>query len=152
MSVDEFYLLSADDVAQLLEVAWLAFCDVPLERVESNGYDRPDVVCASVRVEGPKHLEIRLTLSPALAGKFAAAVLGSDYRVSNDDDVCDVLGELANVLGGNYKGAIDDADVWGLSFPTVTRNQSELPRSRVAAHVDFRCDGELIECVVLEAA
>ena len=152
MSAEEFQLLSSGDVAQLLEVAWLAFYDVPLERVESDGHDRSDMVCASVCVEGPKHLEIRLRFSPTLAGRFTAAVLGSDCRESNDDDVSDVLGELANVLGGNYKGAIGGADAWALSFPTVTRTQSELPRGSVTARVDFLCDGELIECLVVEPA
>jgi chemotaxis protein CheX len=150
MADDELQLLSAGDVAQILEVAWLAFDDLPLERVELDGADRSDVVCASIAIEGPRHVEMRLVLTPTLARRFATAVLGSDYHESTDDDVRDVLGELANVIGGNYKGAIGDADAWALSFPTVSRIESDPPRSGVTAHVGFLCDGELIECLVLE--
>jgi chemotaxis protein CheX len=150
MSEDELPLLSADDVAQLFEVAWLTYCDSPLDRLEPDGIDRPDVIYASVSVGGPHCIAIHLHFTPALARRYAAAVLGSDYRESNEDDVYDVLGELANVIGGNYKGAMSEGEPWTLSLPTVSRTTPRLPQSRVTTQVSFLCEGELIECHVLE--
>ncbi len=152
MHEDELQLLSPDDVAQIVEIAWQALCDAPLERVTPNEIFRADLIYASVSVGGPRSIAIRLHCAPILAHIYAKAVFGSDYCESNEDDVTDVLGELANVIAGNYKGAVSDGEAWTLSLPAVSRTPQELPRYRVTAEVSFLCEGELIGCHVMERA
>lgn len=80
----------------------------------------PFSVEASIGYEGekkaPKQLLIRA--NRRFAVDFAAHLLGLPLLAEIDDDVIDALGELANTIGGNFKGLLSADTV--LSIPVVS--------------------------------
>jgi chemotaxis protein CheX len=74
-------------------------------------------VASSVHLTGSWSGMILLEVSPEQACFFAGRFLSIDTPDAIDDDVRDVLGELANMIGGNLKSAVvPDAT---LSLPEV---------------------------------
>ena len=60
-----------------------------------------------------------LRCSPATSAKFASLMLGGD-AASNPSTAKDALGELCNMVAGNFKGKVSNlADHCMLSVPTV---------------------------------
>ena len=77
----------------------------------------PDRLAATVHVTGGWSAVIVFEVGPAMACRLAGRFLSMDTPEAIDNDVRDVLGELANMIGGNLKSAVaPDAT---LSIPDV---------------------------------
>ena len=75
-------------------------------------------VYAAVQITGAWDGAVIIECRETAAEVFAAALLGLDDGESADDDeVRDVMGELANMAGGNLKAAVGGESQ--LSLPTV---------------------------------
>ncbi len=78
-----------------------------------------DAVRASVTIEGPWRGRVQITCPPLTASELSNAVLGQEPGTPVDDeDVIDVLGELANVVGGAVKSLVPGSNALGL--PSVS--------------------------------
>src|SRR5579859_4240461 len=64
---------------------------------------RPCIMTASIHLHGAFEGTILMHYLPAQACEFAGSFLGMPPPVAVDDDVRDVLGELANMIAGNLK-------------------------------------------------
>ncbi len=76
-----------------------------------------DLLTSYVRVTGEWNGAVLLECTRQQACRFAGMILSSDAPDKVDDGVRDVLGELANVIGGNMKCVMSAAA--RLSMPTV---------------------------------
>lgn len=63
----------------------------------------PGALTATIRLEGSWQGEVLLHCMEPQAKEFAARFLGTPAPDSVNDDVRDVLGELANMIAGNLK-------------------------------------------------
>lgn len=72
-----------------------------------------DAVRAWVGIDGPWRGRVHLVCGRATAAQMAAAVMGGSDQVG-PDDVEDVLGELANVVGGAVKSLLPGSAALGL--------------------------------------
>lgn len=63
----------------------------------------PGALTAKIRLEGAWQGEVLLHCLEAQAKEFAARFLGTPLPEEVNDDVRDVLGELANMIAGNLK-------------------------------------------------
>lgn len=141
-------------VADLVSVAWQTFVGTELVPVEAVGPTDPDsVVCSAISIGGPWSATVLFHCNRVLAREGAATVLGMDPDEMDEADMLDIIGELANIIGGNVKGFVSDSDSeWSLSLPVVSEGMQIVPGSRLATEVAFMCDGQLIGCQIREHA
>jgi chemotaxis protein CheX len=106
MSVD--VVVNEDDLAEMAAQVWLSYLDPegisPLVPTGDDG--QPSEVHASVSITGSWSGHVVYASSAAAARKAAAAFLAMDAGAVGPEDLSDVLGELANILGGNVKAML----------------------------------------------
>ncbi len=90
---------------------------------------------ASVQIEGPLQLEVRVVAPRELSEAIARAMFETEQDALTEDETRDAIGEVANVVGGNIKGLVDH-ETCTLTTPTVGAF-TEIP-------TDARC--ELFRC------
>jgi chemotaxis protein CheX len=117
MSVE--VVVKESDLAEMVEQVWVAYLDPeglsPLIRTGDDG--QPSEVHSSVSITGSWTGHIVYASSTAAARKAAAAFLAMEPDEVSQDDVSDVLGELANIVGGNVKAMLPPGAA--LSLPQV---------------------------------
>jgi chemotaxis protein CheX len=144
-------LIPTEVVSELVELAWQSFFGSQLVPIEPDPVVTDDVTCASISIGGPWNATLLLHCARPLVRRGAAEMLGIELVELTDTDVHDIMGELANIIGGNLKGVVSDGDaVWTLSLPVVSNSMQTVPGSKLAAHVAFLSDGESIGCQVFE--
>jgi chemotaxis protein CheX len=80
----------------------------------------------------------------------AASMFCSEPDDVTDDELVDVIGELANMIGGNVKALLDGDSL--LSLPTVVRGSDFrviVPGTHLARSLSFECEGHVFEFRVL---
>ena len=138
-------------VADLVSMAWQTFVGSELETIEAVPAGEQPVMCASISIGGPWSATVVLYFSRVIAFSGTATVLGMEPGEVEEADVRDIIGELANIVGGNVKGFVSDADSdWSLSLPVVSDGMLSVPGSRLATEVLFLCDGEFLGCQIRE--
>lgn len=100
-------------------------------------------VSGVVYITGAWEGSVQLDLSPELAQRAATAMLGlGGYHLSRNE-MEDVLGEIANITGGNIKALLPHPSK--LSIPAVAQGlppAHELPGRPLLAQVAFECGGQ----------
>jgi chemotaxis protein CheX len=140
-------------VSELVALAWETFVGQPLFPEESL-LIVTDPLCASIAIGGPWNATLILSCSRVAAVRGAALLLGMEPAEVEDGDVLDILGEFANIVGGNLKGVVsaDGDGEWTLSLPVVSAGAQKIPGSVCRLMLGFSCDGEPISCEVHEHA
>ena len=117
MSVD--VVVNEDDLAEMVEQVWVSYLDPegvsPLVPTGDDG--QPSEVHSSVSISGSWTGHVVYASSTEAARKAAAAFLAMDSSEVSQEDVSDVLGELANIVGGNVKAMLPPGCF--LSLPQV---------------------------------
>lgn len=112
----------------------------------------PNRVTASVHLTGSWSGVLMVEVSPAQACFLAGRFLSMDTPEAIDNDVRDVLGELANIIGGNVKSAfVPDAT---LSIPEVVDGNDFSVRmcgAALAEQLAFECEAGVFWVSLLEA-
>jgi chemotaxis protein CheX len=156
MDTDELtQRIPPDVVADLVSTAWQTFVGetdmIPVEA--TSPAPGANVLCSSIAIGGPWSATLLLHCTSNLARVATATVLGMELDELDPADVRDIIGELANIVGGNVKGFVSDADSeWTLSLPVVSEGIQSVPGSRLATEISFLCQGELIGCQIREHA
>jgi hypothetical protein len=91
--------------------------DLPVGQSEAPWLPGGDRLTSIVNLEGGWNGAISLECTARQACQFAGRLLSMDPPDAVNDDVRDVLGELANMIGGNVKSAM--ATGVRLSMPSV---------------------------------
>jgi chemotaxis protein CheX len=100
-----------------------------------------DHLTAAVHLMGDWNGALLLECDREQACRFAGRFLSTDPPSTVDDDVRDVLGELANMIGGNLKCVLTPGI--RLSLPSVVDGGHYSVRfcgAQVCARVPFQCD------------
>ena len=142
-------------IADLVSMAWQTFVgECYMEPVEPEPLlDRADIVCSSISIGGPWSATLLLFCTTELARRTTATLLGIEPDEVETADVHDIVGELANIIGGNIKGFVSDSvGEWSLSLPVVSAGMHTVPGSRLATAIEFMCDGQLLGCQIREHA
>ena len=117
MSVD--VVVSDTDLAEMVEQVWVSYLDPegvsPL--VPTGDHDQPSEVHSSVSISGSWTGHVVYASSTVAARRAAAAFLAMEAEEVSDEDMSDVLGELANIVGGNVKAMLPPGAQ--LSLPQV---------------------------------
>lgn len=123
-----------------------AVCESLLGELPDVGVDTPDAekrVSGIVTIHGPWSGDVEVRVTRQLAGRLAREVLQLGSRPADEADVRDVVGEVANMIGGNLKALLPEP--CRLSLPHVTTTAwSQAPELRKT----FAIHGEPMEVVV----
>ncbi len=124
----------------IIEFVWATLLDEELAAGAAAPID--DAVFSAISIGGPWTATLEVRVSYALARRFAADLLGLSDAELAGEDVDDALGELANVVGGNVKGLLDDGGASTLSLPIVSRTQPTVAGGQLTATCAFTAAGE----------
>ncbi|HUB83055.1 MAG TPA: chemotaxis protein CheX [Bryobacteraceae bacterium] len=109
--------ISADLLEQTVGPIFETMMSMQVTQTNDPWMEDPDRVTASVQLAGGWNGVILLEVNSFQACYFAGRFMAMDPPEALDNDVRDVLGELANMIGGNLKSAlVPDAH---LSIPEV---------------------------------
>jgi chemotaxis protein CheX len=120
-----------NDLREIAEQVWSAYLDPEGVRPFQQGERRESAtaVSASVSLTGAWHGHVVVTCSSEAARHAAAAFLAMETAEVSDDDMTDVMGELANIVGGNVKSMLPAATL--VSLPHVVNGaNNRFPTTR----------------------
>jgi chemotaxis protein CheX len=108
-----------NDLAEMVEQVWESYLDPegvsPL--IPTYDENQSSEVHSSCSITGSWTGHVVFASSTAAARRAAAAFLAMEAEEVSQDDVSDVLGELANIVGGNVKAMLPTGAL--LSLPQV---------------------------------
>jgi chemotaxis protein CheX len=143
MSTD--VVVNENDLAEMVEQVWVSYLDPegvhPLIPTGDDG--QPSEVHSSVSITGSWTGHVVYASSTAAARRAAAAFLAMEPEEVSPDDLSDVLGELANIVGGNVKGMLPAGAL--LSLPQVVlapESATRYPNAERVTGLYGRWDGE----------
>jgi len=111
--------VNENDLAEMVEQVWESYLDPegisPL--IPTYDENQPSEVHSSVSITGSWTGHVVYASSTAAARRAAAAFLAMEVDEVSQEDLSDVLGELANIIGGNVKAMLPPGAL--LSLPQV---------------------------------
>lgn len=111
--------VNESDLAEMVEQVWESYLDPeginPL--IPTYDENQPSEVHSSVSITGSWTGHLVYASSTEAARRAAAAFLAMEVDEVSQDDLSDVLGELANIVGGNVKAMLPPGAF--LSLPQV---------------------------------
>jgi len=146
------YGAAPEIVSELVSMAWSTFVGSELAPID-DAVPTDDVMCSSISIHGPWSATLLLFCGRDVAFASTASVLGMELAEVESADVLDIMGELANIIGGNLKGAVsDDHASWKLSLPVVSDGMQTVPGSKLTTELAFIGPLGSIGCQVREHA
>jgi len=137
--------VNENDLAEMVEQVWESYLDPegvsPL--IPTYDENQPSEVHSSVSITGSWTGYVVYASSTQAARRAAGAFLAMDASEVSQDDVSDVLGELANIVGGNVKAMLPPGAL--LSLPQVTlapESTARFPNSQRIGGVYGLWEGE----------
>jgi chemotaxis protein CheX len=111
--------VNENDLAEMVEQVWMSYLDPegisPL--IPTYDENQPSEVHSSVSITGSWTGHVVYASSNVAARRAAAAFLAMELDEVSQEDLSDVLGELANIVGGNVKAMLPPGCF--LSLPQV---------------------------------
>lgn len=105
------------EVTRIVEDVFRTMLDMRVEQCPKASSPAPGTLTASVHFAGEWRGAVLLQCRPAQAFVFTSRLMAGVRPIRVDADVRDVLGELANMLGGNLKSVLPPGVA--LSMPSV---------------------------------
>lgn len=141
------------DLHKITENIWSSLFGLPIELLPEVPADSPDEssVTACVLISGGWEGAVIVQCESPLARRSAALMFDSTPETIASDEVNDAMGELVNMVGGNFKTLI--AGTCSLSLPAVVEGRDysvKVPGSQPIKRVAFRSDGGVLIVSVLE--
>lgn len=133
--------VSANELTQIVESVFAAMLSMEVVECREPWYPGGDRLTAAVHLAGEWDGVVLLECDRGQACRFAARFLSTETPVAVDDVVRDVLGEMANMIGGNLKCILRRGI--RLSMPSVvdgTHYSVRVCGSRVCEQLAYRCD------------
>lgn len=132
--------VSVDLLAEIVESVFTTMMNLEVSPTIAPWNPVGDRLTSSVYLTGEWNGAVLLDCNARQACQFAGRILSMDPPEFVDDDVRDVLGELANMIGGNMKCSMTTGV--SLSMPTVMEGRDYDMRicgSQVLERVAFQC-------------
>jgi chemotaxis protein CheX len=132
--------VSEEMVAQIVESVFITMMNLEVFPGRIPWSPSHDQLTSAVHLSGKWNGAVLLECNRWQACQFAGRFLSMDPPDTVNDDVRDVLGELANMIGGNMKSAV--ATGLDLSIPSVTDGSDYGQRicgSEIHNRLGFEC-------------
>ncbi len=133
------------DLAEMVEQVWVSYLDPEGVNPLILTYDenQPSEVHSSVAITGSWNGVVVYASSTTAARRAAGAFLAMGEDEVSTEDLSDVLGELANIIGGNVKAMLPAGSL--LSLPQVvlaSESASKYPGAQRVSGLYGRWEGE----------
>lgn len=138
-------LPSEDVVSEMTRIVWSTM--LGLEAVQGGEAAEAAAFVTSVDISGAWEGTVSISFTRSLAQKVTAAMLASGEADATLAEVSDVIGELANMVGGNVKGLFPGP--CALSIPRVEPASAAGPLGS-GSRLWFECGGQPFSVTVLE--
>jgi CheY-specific phosphatase CheX len=134
---------NAAGLQQIVMDVWTTLLGLPAEPADPASIElggRP-LLCGSIEVMGQWRGSITVTATTGMATGIAATMFDKRAADVTEDDRRDAVGELTNVMGGNFKAMLAPLES-ALSLPRVSPGaapaptRAERPLGEVALHTD----------------
>jgi len=132
--------VSVELLAQIVESVFMTMMNLGVSTNDVPWTHGGERLTSFVHLTGEWNGAVLFECNPQQACQFAGRMLAMDPPEIVDDDVRDVLGELANMIGGNLKCGM--ATGVRLSMPTVMEGRDYDLRvcgSQVLERLGFQC-------------
>jgi chemotaxis protein CheX len=132
--------VNAEMIAQTVEAVFLNMMNLEVSPGGTPWAPSHDQLTSAVHLSGVWNGALLFECDRRQACRFAGRFLSMDAPGAVTDDVRDVLGELANMIGGNMKSAL--AAGLSLSMPSVTDGSDYgllVRGSEVQERLAFQC-------------
>jgi chemotaxis protein CheX len=106
-----------DDLARIVQSVFLTMMNLEVAASEAPWTHSPDTITSAVHFVGKWRGAALVECNALQARQFAAQFMGIAMPGAIDDDVRDVMGELANMVAGNLKSLLPRGV--DLSMPSV---------------------------------
>lgn len=110
-----------DDLVQIVRTVFRTMMDLDVEAAGTVWTHPPDMITSAVHFAGDWRGATLVECGAPLACRFAERFMGIPEPAAVDDDVRDVMGELANMVAGNLKSLLPKGV--DLSMPTVVEGK-----------------------------
>jgi chemotaxis protein CheX len=146
MSIDDA------DIGSTTHTIWSSVLGIelsPLPDIPAEGGEPASTAC--ILISGDWEGAVMLQSNTETARAFVAKMFESEPADVSPDDFDDGLGELANLVGGNFKNQI--GGLCALSLPTVVHGREHIlrvPQSKLLAQVAFETEGRHLTVSVFE--
>ena len=115
--------VSVEILAQIVQSVFATMMGIEVSNCDVPWDHSGDRMTSLVYLTGDWNGAVMLECNPRQACQFAGLILCMEPPETADDDVRDVLGELANMIGGNMKSGMSTGV--RLSMPSVMRFRSQ---------------------------
>ena len=115
------------EVCRIVRDVLSTMTDYPVDAAEDEYSARPDSATCAVFFAGAWGGALLVEVPLAMALEFTSKLMRIPKPLEFDNDVCDALGELANMIGGNLKSVLPRGV--NLSMPSVVEG------SRYSVHI-----------------
>jgi chemotaxis protein CheX len=108
-------------------------------------------VTGVVSVTGAWQGAIMVSCSHDGARRIASTMFGTEPAATTDGEINDAMGEMANMIGGNFKSMLEPPVA--LSLPTVTQGSSfkvNMPGCRELGSYSYRAGDDVVTVSVVE--
>ncbi len=139
-----------EDLYYMVEDAWREMCGEDLILLQESRAVNGTTILASVDIRGTFGGSVVLECGSGMAKRAASHLFQLPPEEITDDHEGDVLGELANIVGGVIKGALDGDCT--LSLPLVVSGgdvAAAFPRTEPLAAVYMDSGGDTVVLRVL---
>ncbi len=125
---------ATDDVHEIVRNVWDCVLGLPIEPVSEGEWRDDKQLLGAISISGEWTGVVVLQASHGAALKAARRMLADDDHAVSEEDVCDVLAELTNIVGGNIKSLVPGPS--SLALPCVSAGD----------RVDLRLANSLLVC------
>ena len=139
------------EVAQIVEAVFANMLSLEVSKCGTPWFPGGDRLTSALHLAGDWNGAVLLECDRSQACRFAGRFLSVDPPDIVDDVVRDVLGELANIIGGNLKCVLTHG-VIRLSMPSVVDGSDysvRVCRSRVQERLTFQSEEGLFWITIL---
>jgi len=123
-----------DDLARIVQSVFQTMMDLEVHPADAPWARSPETIAAAVHFVGEWRGATLVECGAPLACRFAERFMGIPMPAAIDNDVRDVMGELANMVAGNLKSLLPRGV--DLSMPSVVEGSDYSLRI---------CGGNLVE-------
>lgn len=147
-----------DSVGQIVEMIWTSTLSLPVMAVDPTSDELSDALrdqrsyVGIVQITGGWDGAVAVHCSYELARQAASRFLGVAEADVSVDDLQDALGELTNMIGGNFKALLPDRCMLGL--PVVVDGAAlrlRLPGNHQVLKCAFVSESQPLTVTVLKA-
>ena len=141
------------DLANIIATIWESVLGITCVHTSDDPGCKEHTISACVQITGVCQGAVLLSCPQPFALRAASMMFNTAPTECTLTDVQDAVAELTNMIGGNLKGILPDAELCQLSLPAVVAGGdyiARVPGSRSVSRLAMDCGGQIVLVNVLE--